>query len=49
MRRYDIVKGDTTTVAGIVQGGDGADLIGGREQAYEHDPVWCPVCKTVGK
>ncbi|AJY38190.1 MULTISPECIES: PAAR domain-containing protein [Burkholderia] len=49
MRRYDIVKGDTTTVGGIVQGGDAADLIGGREQAYEHDPVWCPVCKTVGK
>ncbi|KVD50867.1 hypothetical protein WS61_29815 [Burkholderia sp. ABCPW 11] len=49
MRRYDIVKGDTTTVGGIVQGGDGADLIDGREQAYEHDPVWCPVCKTLGK
>ncbi|MEK7887765.1 PAAR domain-containing protein [Burkholderia contaminans] len=49
MRRYDIVKGDTTTVGGIVQGGDGNDLIGGREQAYEHDPVWCPVCKTLGK
>ncbi|HEF5155856.1 PAAR motif family protein [Burkholderia multivorans] len=49
MRRYDIVKGDTTTVGGIVQGGDGSDVIGEREQAYEHDPVWCPVCKTVGK
>ncbi|MBN3835904.1 PAAR domain-containing protein [Burkholderia sp. Ac-20344] len=48
MRRYDIVKGDSTTVGGIVQGGDSADLIGGREQAYEHDPVWCPVCKTLG-
>ncbi|KVH69768.1 PAAR domain-containing protein [Burkholderia cepacia] len=49
MRRFDIVKGDTTTVGGIVQGGDHSDMIGGREQAYEHDPVWCPVCKTVGK
>ncbi|KWH26757.1 PAAR domain-containing protein [Burkholderia multivorans] len=49
MRRYDIVKGDTTTVGGVVQGGDGSDVIGEREQAYEHDPVWCPVCKTVGK
>ncbi|MBY4829269.1 PAAR domain-containing protein [Burkholderia dolosa] len=49
MRRYDIMKGDTTTVGGIVQGGDGTDLIGGREQAYEQDPVWCPVCKTLGK
>ncbi|OJA49524.1 PAAR domain-containing protein [Burkholderia ubonensis] len=49
MRRYDIVKGDKTTVGGIVQAGDSADQIGGREQAYEHDPVLCPVCKTVGK
>ncbi|MEW6343180.1 MAG: PAAR domain-containing protein [Pseudomonadota bacterium] len=49
MRRYDIVKGDTTTVGGIVQGGDGQDVLNGREQAYEHDPVWCPVCKAIGK
>lgn len=49
MRRYDIVKGDTTTAAGIVQCGDGNDLIGEREQAYEHDPVWCPACNTMGK
>ncbi|WP_322039879.1 PAAR domain-containing protein [Burkholderia diffusa] len=48
MRRYDIVKGDLTTVGGIVQGGDAHDLLGGREQAYETDPVWCPVCKTMG-
>ena len=48
MRRYDIVKGDTTTVGGIVQGGDGLDMLHDREQAYEHDPVWCPVCKTLG-
>ncbi|WP_411162222.1 PAAR domain-containing protein [Burkholderia ambifaria] len=42
------MKGDTTTVGGIVQGGDGQDILHDREQAYEHDPVWCPVCKTVG-
>lgn len=48
MRRYDIVKGDTTTVGGTVQGGDGQDRLNGREQAYEHDPVWCPVCKMMG-
>jgi uncharacterized Zn-binding protein involved in type VI secretion len=48
MQRFDIVKGDTTTVGGTVEGGDGKDLINGREQAYEHDPVWCPVCKTMG-
>ncbi|MCA8200151.1 PAAR domain-containing protein [Burkholderia sp. AU33545] len=48
MRRYDIVKGDATTVGGIVQGGDGQDMLHDREQAYEHDPVWCPVCKTLG-
>ncbi|QPS46294.1 PAAR domain-containing protein [Burkholderia humptydooensis] len=49
MRRHDIVKGDLTTVGGIVQGGDGGDLLNGREQAYEHDPVLCPACKTIGK
>ncbi|TCW83950.1 PAAR domain-containing protein [Burkholderia sp. SRS-46] len=49
MRRYDIVKGDLTTVGGIVQAGDGTDMLHGREQAHEHDPVLCPVCKTVGK
>ncbi|WP_321886411.1 PAAR domain-containing protein [Paraburkholderia bannensis] len=49
MKRFDIVKGDATTVGGVVQGGDGSDLIDSREQAYELDPVWCPVCKTTGK
>jgi uncharacterized Zn-binding protein involved in type VI secretion len=49
MRRYDIVKGDATTVGGEVQGGDAGDVIGDREQAYENDPVWCPACKTMGK
>jgi uncharacterized Zn-binding protein involved in type VI secretion len=49
MRRYDIVKGDTTTAGGVVQAGDPTDVIGEREQAYENDPVWCPACKTMGK
>ncbi|WP_407970990.1 PAAR domain-containing protein [Burkholderia pyrrocinia] len=49
MKRYDVVKGDTTTAGGLIQGGDGNDLIGAREQAYEGDPVSCPVCKTVGR
>jgi uncharacterized Zn-binding protein involved in type VI secretion len=49
MRRYDIVKGDATTVGGVVQGGDATDIIGDREQAYENDPVWCPACKAMGK
>lgn len=49
MRRHDILKGDATTVGGVVQGGDANDVIGDREQAYENDPVWCPVCKMVGK
>ena len=48
-RRYDIVKGDTTTTGGVVLGGDSNDTLNGREQAYENDPVWCPVCKTVGR
>lgn len=49
MRRYDVVKGDSTTAGGIVQSGDGKDLIGEREQAYENDRVWCPACKAMGK
>jgi uncharacterized Zn-binding protein involved in type VI secretion len=48
-RRYDIVKGDATTAGGIVQGGDSNDMLNGREQAYETDPVWCPVCKSMGR
>jgi hypothetical protein len=27
LRRYDIVKGDATTVGGVVQGGDASDVI----------------------
>lgn len=49
MRRYDILKGDLTTVGGKVDGGTSTDKVGDSEQAYEHDPVWCPVCKTMGK
>nr|WP_082664582.1 PAAR domain-containing protein [Burkholderia ambifaria] len=49
MKCYDVVKGDTTTGGGLIQDGDGNDLIGAREQAYEGDPVWCPVCKMVGR
>ncbi|WP_186095832.1 PAAR domain-containing protein [Burkholderia gladioli] len=49
MRRYDIVKGDVTTVGGVVQAGDSTDLIGGSLQAYEGDPVACPVCNSIGK
>jgi len=49
MRRYDILKGDMTTSGGTVEGGDPIDKVGGREQAYERDPVWCPACKTMGK
>ncbi|WP_213303562.1 PAAR domain-containing protein [Paraburkholderia sacchari] len=48
-RRYDIVKGDVTTAGGTVQDGDSNDILNGREQAYENDPVWCPACKTVGR
>ncbi|WP_183723755.1 MULTISPECIES: PAAR domain-containing protein [Paraburkholderia] len=48
-RRYDIVKGDSTTAGGIVQNGDSNDMLNGREQAYENDPVWCPACNTIGR
>jgi PAAR motif len=49
MRRYDILKGDKTTSDGTVEGGDTTDKVGDREQAYETDPVWCPVCQTMGR
>ena len=48
-RRYDITKGDSTSVGGTVTGGDAKDVLSGRFQAYQNDPVWCPVCKTTGK
>ncbi|WP_414448575.1 PAAR domain-containing protein [Burkholderia sp. 22PA0099] len=48
MRRYDIVKGDKTTAGGTVMAGDSHDRIHDQEQAYEHDPIWCPVCRSVG-
>ncbi|MBM2768413.1 PAAR domain-containing protein [Burkholderia anthina] len=48
MKRYDILKGDTTTAGGLIEGGNANDLIGAREQAYEGDPVSCPACQTVG-
>jgi len=48
MRRYDALKGDSTTSSGTVEGGDANDKVGNREQAYEGDPVWCPVCGTMG-
>lgn len=49
VRRFDITEGDSTTVGGVVGEGDGNDLLGGRKQAYENDPVWCPACKTMGR
>ncbi|CAN7385019.1 PAAR domain-containing protein [Trinickia sp. LjRoot230] len=48
-KRYDIFKGDYTTAGGKVEGGATNDKSNGREQAYENDQVWCPICKTMGK
>ncbi|WP_183035308.1 PAAR domain-containing protein [Cupriavidus sp. UME77] len=48
-KRYDITRGDATTSGGTVEGGRRDDKVGDREQAYEGDPVWCPVCKTMGR
>jgi hypothetical protein len=47
-RRFDIMKGDKTTSGGIVLFGDSDNKIGDQEQAYEHDHIWCPECKSVG-
>ncbi|WP_087046135.1 PAAR domain-containing protein [Caballeronia ptereochthonis] len=47
-RRYDILKGDKTTMDGTVLGGDSLDRVGGREQAYERDEIWCPACRSIG-
>jgi len=49
VRRYDILKGDKTTVGGTVEAGDGNDTIDGRAQVYENDPVWCPTCQSMGR
>lgn len=49
VRRYDILRGDKTTAGGVVEGGDANDKVDGRDQACENDPVWCPVCKTMGR
>jgi uncharacterized Zn-binding protein involved in type VI secretion len=49
MRRYDILKGDSTTAGGTVEGGDAHDTVNHREQAFENDPVWCPACSTMGR
>ncbi|GLQ52320.1 PAAR domain-containing protein [Dyella flava] len=49
MRRYDILKGDSTTAGGTVEGGDANDMVNNREQAFENDPVWCPACNTLGR
>jgi len=48
-RRYDALVGDLTTAGGSIQGGDANDIVGDRAQAYEHDPVWCPACGTMGR
>ncbi|WP_338060172.1 PAAR domain-containing protein [Burkholderia vietnamiensis] len=49
VRRYDILKGDRTTLDGTVMGGDSNDMIGDREQAYEEDEVWCSACHSAGR
>lgn len=49
MRRYDITEGDRTTAGGTVQRGNSLDILHGRAQAYDGDPVWCPQCNTMGK
>lgn len=48
-RRYDLMKDDKTYNGAVLLSGDSADMLGGREQAYEGDPVACPVCKTIGR
>lgn len=48
-QRYDILTDDLTTADGIVKSGNSKDRVGHREQAYEGDPVWCPVCKSIGR
>jgi uncharacterized Zn-binding protein involved in type VI secretion len=48
-KRYDLMKGDKTTTGATILNGDSNDMLGDREQAYESDPVACPVCKTIGR
>ncbi len=49
LKRYDVVRGDATTAGGLIWGDDGNSLIDTREQAYDGDPVSCPVCTTIGE
>ncbi|MEN7530314.1 MULTISPECIES: PAAR domain-containing protein [unclassified Cupriavidus] len=49
VRRYGIRRGDRTTAGGVVEGGTAGAELGGRLQAFEHDPVWCPRCKSMGR
>lgn len=48
-KRYDLMQGDKTTTGATILNGDSTDMLGDREQAYEGDPVACPVCKTIGR
>jgi len=48
-KRYDLMKGDKTPTGATILNGDSTDMLGDREQAYEGDPVACPVCKTIGR
>jgi len=48
-KRYDLMKGDKTLNGAVILSGDPTDMLGDREQAYEGDPVACPVCKTIGR
>jgi uncharacterized Zn-binding protein involved in type VI secretion len=48
-KRYDLMQGDKTTTGATILNGDSTDMLGDREQAYEGDPVACPVCKTMGR
>lgn len=43
-----IREGDPTTTGGIVVTGSSANTIEYRKAARISDPVWCPVCKSMG-
>ncbi len=47
--RKVILKGDTTTTAGVVLTGSDAANEDGREVARKGDDVFCPVCNTTSK
>lgn len=45
---FAVMEGDPTTTGGFVLAASASEVIDLRRVARMGDPVWCPVCKSVG-